>query len=217
MPLSKNTVRAAWIVSCLILISGMAQAADADSNPLCLWFNKPASYSIRTCSEGGAGNYRTLLYTAALIGNGRFGAMIQGGTDRELLRFSDKTMWTGGGSVPDGHMDDRFGTFQALGDLSIDLAGHGKAEYYRRNLDLTDAISTVTYTAGGVAYRREYFASHPDDVVVVRLRRSSGQLFGDSLFYGRPQPRFRLRQEPHHHTGRIRQRAPVRSAGARAT
>ncbi|MEI7729308.1 MAG: glycoside hydrolase N-terminal domain-containing protein [Verrucomicrobiota bacterium] len=40
---------------------------------------------------------------------------------------------------------------------------------YRRKLDLSRGIHTVTYTSGGVQYRREYFASHPAGVVVLRF------------------------------------------------
>jgi len=179
----RRVVGVALLASSMILPRGVVQASESAPDPLGLWFNKPASYLAKTCSEGGAGTYRTLLYTALLIGNGRFGAMIQGGTSRELLRLSEKTMWTGGGSIPDGHADDRFGAFQPLGDLSVDFTGQGTAEHYRRSLSLNDAISTVTYTADGVAYRREYFASHPDEVIAVRFSADRPGRYSGSLFF----------------------------------
>lgn len=40
---------------------------------------------------------------------------------------------------------------------------------YRRELDLTRAVHTTTYQQEGVTYRREYFASNPDQVLVFRL------------------------------------------------
>ena len=40
-------------------------------------------------------------------------------------------------------------------------------------LDIDRALTTVKYTAGGVAYTREIFASFPDDVIVVRLTSSA--------------------------------------------
>jgi len=51
---------------------------------------------------------------------------------------------------------------------------HGKAapaqvEAYRRSLDLSTATHLVTYKQGDVTYRRETFASHPDEVMVMRL------------------------------------------------
>jgi len=45
---------------------------------------------------------------------------------------------------------------------------------YRRRLDLSNGLVTTTYELGGVRYRREVYASHPDDVLVVRLTHSGG-------------------------------------------
>ena len=47
---------------------------------------------------------------------------------------------------------------------------------YRRTLCLNDAIETIEYDQGGVRYRREYFASFPDQVVAVRLTAEGGPL-----------------------------------------
>ena len=40
---------------------------------------------------------------------------------------------------------------------------------YRRDLNLDTAIARVSYTAGGVKFTREVFASPVDQVIVVRL------------------------------------------------
>jgi alpha-L-fucosidase 2 len=40
---------------------------------------------------------------------------------------------------------------------------------YRRSLDLRTAIASVSYTLGGVEYRREHLASAPDRAVAIRL------------------------------------------------
>ncbi|MXV15189.1 glycoside hydrolase family 95 protein [Hufsiella ginkgonis] len=59
--------------------------------------------------------------------------------------------------------------YQPFGDLTLNFPGHEKEERYRRELDLERAIVTTSYTAGGVGYRREYFASQPGDALVVHL------------------------------------------------
>jgi alpha-L-fucosidase 2 len=61
-------------------------------------------------------------------------------------------------------------SFMPLGDLHIrqDLQGQ-ETSGYRRSLDIRDGIASTTFTAGGVRYRREVFASNPDQVIVVRL------------------------------------------------
>lgn len=40
---------------------------------------------------------------------------------------------------------------------------------YKRYLDLENGIAGVTYTVGGVTYKREIFASYPDGVIAVRI------------------------------------------------
>ena len=62
-----------------------------------------------------------------------------------------------------------FGSYQTFGDLNLTMAGVGTASDYRRQLDISDSLVTTSFTAGGVDYTREYFASAADDVIVVRL------------------------------------------------
>ena len=62
--------------------------------------------------------------------------------------------------------------YQSLGDLRLDLPGHDKVEDYRRELDLATAVARVSYRVGGVTYTRELFASHPDQVIVLRFTAS---------------------------------------------
>jgi alpha-L-fucosidase 2 len=48
-------------------------------------------------------------------------------------------------------------------------APQSTAAEYRRCLDLATATYTHTYKSGDVTYRREMFASHPDEVIVLRF------------------------------------------------
>jgi alpha-L-fucosidase 2 len=45
----------------------------------------------------------------------------------------------------------------------------GTPTTYRRELDISRAVHTVTYPSEGVNYRREYFVSHPAQVMVFRF------------------------------------------------
>ncbi|MER6832185.1 glycoside hydrolase family 95 protein [Streptosporangium sp. NPDC000563] len=72
-----------------------------------------------------------------------------------------------------------FGAYQTFGDLWLDM--HDGPEFpggavtgYRRELDLREAVARVGYTANGVTHSREYFASHPGNVVVGRLSADRG-------------------------------------------
>lgn len=53
--------------------------------------------------------------------------------------------------------------------ISNDAIDESKVENYVRDLDMRTALSTVNYDYEGVHYTREYFNSHPDNILVVRL------------------------------------------------
>jgi len=61
--------------------------------------------------------------------------------------------------------------YQALGNLLLDMPGFDDAQAtdYRRELDLDGAIATTRFTRNGTQYRREVLASHPDQVIAIRL------------------------------------------------
>ena len=108
------------------------------------------------------------------IGNGRLGAMLFGQLARERVQFNDITLWTGDSKT--------MGAYQPFGDLFIELSGHEQpAGAYARELHLAPGRQTLNYTLAGVNYRREAFASHPAQVIVLRLTadrkaRYSGRL-----------------------------------------
>ncbi|MEQ4721183.1 glycoside hydrolase N-terminal domain-containing protein [Nonomuraea sp. B19D2] len=68
-----------------------------------------------------------------------------------------------------------FGAYQTFGDLHLDFAGAPQnPTAYRRELSLREAVARVGYTADGVRYSREYFASNPGNVIVGRLSADQG-------------------------------------------
>jgi alpha-L-fucosidase 2 len=120
-------------------------AVSAAAQPLTLHYSRPAE---------------DWPSQALPIGNGRLGAMIFGGAPREHLQLNEDSLWTG---------DEKdTGAYQDLADLFIELT-HGAPNSYRRALDLSTALHTITYTADGIAYQREYFASAPNQVLLLRF------------------------------------------------
>ena len=114
--------------------------------PMKLWYDKPA----------------TVWMTSALpIGNGELGGMFFGGIEKEQMQFNEKTLWTGSSSLR--------GAYQNFGDLYIEFPGESVYSDYKRELSLDDAIGSVSYKQNGIRYLREYFASHPDSVIVMRM------------------------------------------------
>jgi len=62
--------------------------------------------------------------------------------------------------------------YQTVGDLWIDFEDQGEVKRYYRDLDIANAISSVSYDAGGVHYKREYLSTAVDQVMAVRLTAS---------------------------------------------
>jgi len=63
----------------------------------------------------------------------------------------------------------RIKSYQSLGDLYIRFPDMEKIGGYERELDLDTGIAATRFTAGGVAFTREVFASAPGQVIVVRM------------------------------------------------
>jgi alpha-L-fucosidase 2 len=77
--------------------------------------------------------------------------------------------------------------YQPVGDLLIHFPGHDDFTAYRRSLDISRAVATVTYRVGGVRFKREMFTSFPDQVIVVRLTADKPHSITCSLSMMSPQ------------------------------
>lgn len=162
--------------------SGLTVHAAAH-NPHLLWYREAASD-----------------WNEALpIGNGHMGAMVFGGVVEDRLQLNEDTLYSGYPGQRDLPLDvtkefDRVvalmrdrayseagdvisknwcgraqACYQPLGDLKL-YFDHGPASDYRRELDISDATVKVTYKTGDTVVTREYFASNPDKVIVMRIR-----------------------------------------------
>ena len=102
------------------------------------------------------------------IGNGSVSAArSQAGSRRKNIVLNEDSLWTGDAN-PGGDYG-KMGAYQFMGNLLIHLAGQEKFTDYRRDLDIGSALAHVAYESKGVKYTREYFCSHPDQVMVIRL------------------------------------------------
>ena len=148
-------------------------------NKLTLHYDRPAEY----------------FEEALVIGNGQQGATIYGGINEDRISLNDITLWTGEPdkqvyspeaykSIPairealfnenyaeadklqqavQGHYTNNY---QPLGSLTITASTTSDGNGYSRTLDITKAIAGVTYAG----MEREYFASAPDSVIIIRLK-----------------------------------------------
>lgn len=78
----------------------------------------------------------------------------------------------------------RFGSFTTGGEFRLltDL-NEKEVSQYRRTLSLDSALASVQFNIQGTSYRRDFFVSYPDQVMVVRLTASQKGRQNVSLSY----------------------------------
>jgi len=134
------------------------------------------------------------------VGNGRLAAMVFGNAKDERLQLNEATLWSGAprdwnnpdalSALPEVRrlvmQGDYAGADKAskrmqgpytqeylpMAELHLRFEYPGRAKDYYRGLDLQNALVITRFTAGGVEYEREFFISHPDQVMVVRMTAS---------------------------------------------
>src|SRR5688572_22027001 len=78
-------------------------------------------------------------------------------------------------------------SYQTLGDLRLTFDHEDAISDYRRELDLDSAVARVSYRAGDLRVQREVFASHPDQVIVVRITADKPKALNVSIWMDRLQ------------------------------
>ena len=156
------------------------------------------------------------------VGNGRIGAMVFGGPENDRLQINESTLWGGSPhsyTDPEAHTrleelrqlifagrvaeaeklsEGLMGRpkllmpYQPFCDLRLHFPGHGQATAYSRHLRLDDAIADTSYAIGPTTFRREVFASYPDQVLVVRFTASRPGQVTFSVGMDSPQPGTRV-------------------------
>ncbi|MFH1197814.1 MAG: glycoside hydrolase family 95 protein [bacterium] len=62
--------------------------------------------------------------------------------------------------------------YQTAGNLNLSFPGHENFTSYNRELNLETAVTTTYYDVDGVTYKREVFASFPEQVIICRITAS---------------------------------------------
>jgi len=75
--------------------------------------------------------------------------------------------------------------YQPFGNLLLNFA-HSEVTDYRRELNISNAISKTSYTSRGVHYTREYLISEPDQVIVVHVKADRPGTISFSAILGSP-------------------------------
>jgi len=78
--------------------------------------------------------------------------------------------------------------YQPFGDLHIESNNSGDVSDYKRELNISNAVATTTFTQAGTTYTREVFASNPDNVIVVRLTSNQPSGIDINIRFDGPHP-----------------------------
>ncbi len=170
----------------IVILLFVKSVTGQDIQELKLWYNCPAE----DWNE------------ALPLGNGRLGAMVFGNPEMEHLQLNEETVWAGGphnnvnpeskpyiSAVRDllfkgeykkaQDMADEFiknpvngMPYQPAGDIFVFFPGHTEYTDYYRDLDIGNAVATVSYSIDDVQYKREVFASFTDQVIIARFTAS---------------------------------------------
>ena len=151
-------------LSMLLGVASPLFAQNTNKKTYRLFYNKPApnrgsDYSI--IKAGGKPFDEDWENWSLPIGNGYFGASLFGRTDTERIQItenslSNKGMWA-------------IGSLTSFAEIVIDF-NHPNPTNYNRSLDISKGASFVQYDYNDVHYSREYFASYPDKVLVIKLK-----------------------------------------------
>lgn len=123
---------------------------------LTLWYKSPAPDSLDGWEKYGLP-----------LGNGYFGAVVFGGVNRERIQITEN-------SLANPYGMDKNSFRQGLNNFAETYIEFSHSQYndYRRELSLNNAVCTIEYTCEGISYKREYFTSYPDKVMVMRFQAS---------------------------------------------
>ncbi len=139
-----------------------------DNQPLKLWYKLPA---------------KIWSAEALPIGNGRMGAMFFAGIDQEIIQFNEQSLWSGDNNW-DGEYetgDHGFGTYRNFGEIILDFTGQNAATNYSRSLDISNAIHQTSFIQSGIRFKREAFASYPDQVMAFSYTSDKNGAFSGKL------------------------------------
>jgi alpha-L-fucosidase 2 len=176
------------VLSLLACLGAAAEDAD-EANDLQLWYTKPAgrweealpvgSGRLGAMVFGGTADER-IQFNEDTLWTGKPHDYVREGAGRHRdeirrLLFEGKPE-EAAALIRKTFLSDpvRLKAYQPFGDLRLHFPGHDTPADYRRELDLDSAIARVTYHVGDVTFRREVFASYPDQVIVVHIGADRG-------------------------------------------
>lgn len=184
----------------IFLLSSFGNNQIAENRDDILWYKQPAQE----------------WEEALPLGNGKLGIMVFGKTSNERIQLNDDSLWPGDANnwnEPEGNKEDlkkirellfegknaeadalfvdKFSrksvvrSHQTLGDLFIDF-DHKHITEYRRELNISDATSTVSYKSEGNLITEKAFVSHPHKAIIIEISSQAKEGLNGKIRLTRP-------------------------------
>ena len=174
----------------------------SNKNALYLWYKKPAEQwvealpvgngSLGAMVFGGISKERLQLNEDTMWAGGPYQPANPKG--RDALAQIRKSIFDGNYSYaanlaqntmmgqPIGLMQ-----YQTIGDLYLTFDNDSNVHKYRRELDISKAVASVSFSIDGVDYKREVLSSYIDQVIAVQLTASKMGMISFGLGLNTPQ------------------------------
>jgi alpha-L-fucosidase 2 len=182
-------------IACVLSVGSAAAQSPA---PAILWYDKPATDWEKEALPIGNGRIGAMvfggveseriqiaeksLWTGGPGTEGGYDYGLPKDSQVALMRTIGKQLTDGATLEPEavakqlGRKMHNYGDYQSFGDLIIESTSSTEpAADYRRELDLDTATARVKFRQGMNGFRREYFVSYPDQVVVGRWYSTAAQ------------------------------------------
>jgi len=167
---------------CLVFVFSFIYSETNAQSSHVLRYNQPAEF----------------FEESLVLGNGKLGATVFGGANSDKIHLNDITLWSGEPvnakmnpeayknipAIREALKNENYKLaeelnkkvqgknsekYSPLGTLEINNSEKGKAVNYHRELDISNAVSKVSYEMAGIKYTREYFVSAPDQIMIIKL------------------------------------------------
>lgn len=165
-----------------VTLLGLTSTINAQQQSMLLWYDHPAQFFEESLP----------------MGNGKLGALVYGGTKNDTIYLNDITYWTGkpvnpnegtgksvwiprirealfaenyrlADSLQHYVQGEQSASYQPLATFNLINLTPGAIQNYRRELNIDSAMAHVSYQQDGVTYKKEYFVSHSDSLIAIRI------------------------------------------------
>jgi alpha-L-fucosidase 2 len=177
------------VVNYKLLIAGiliLTSCTVEKENKLSLWYEQPAAEWMQATPVGngrlgamiyGGTDTETIALNEITLWSGQYDENQEQSCGKEQLAKIRRLFFEG--NIPEGnHLGTQylsgtphsFGTHLPFGNLKIRFnAPSSEISNYKRELNIENSLTTVTYKAGDTHFTREYFCSNPDNVLLIKL------------------------------------------------